>query len=213
MPGTGSDERLAPTRKHRMVWAAAAVAVLALLVGGAILASRSAVDGVTAFYDAEPLHCEGSEVFPYADEWDDTGATLPSVVLAEGMECSVRVLVRNDGWADVSLDAVRLTAMGRDAALGMRPMSVSPNGDRPQPIDGIDMRVPLTAITLPAGESMMLESRFEYLGDAKLEECSSASWTPATVEFSAFGSSRTATPPLALRFAQGDPRECAAASG
>ena len=193
---------------RRRFWVVAAAGLLAVLAIAAVLASRSAVDGVIVYQDAEPLVCEGEEVFPYSQD-DAAGLAVPTVVLAEGMGCTLRVHLRNEGWADVTIDAVRLAMMGDFAQVDLDPVSVRPNGSSPRTVDDDDALVPLTEVHLAPGQTMLLESRFRYGGDAVLDDCSSLSWSPTIVEFSAFGASRAVNAPLDVRFALQDPRECA----
>ncbi|AYF97144.1 hypothetical protein [Protaetiibacter intestinalis] len=209
---TAEDSPAAPTRSRRIVWLAVVlVVVLALSLVGWRVAAASATDGVTIGYDTDPVRCDGTEVGARLDP--ETAITRPVVVLDEGMDCVLRFVVANDGWAELQLAKVSLAGFATDNVYGLSATLLNPGVDGGDDVEGArDFTLPDGSLLLPPGSTSVVEVGIRYAGDAAMSRCSAVGMSIPTVRVtSGWGADATVTMPRwqLVWFQQGSLEDCA----
>ncbi|MFE6735032.1 hypothetical protein [Microbacterium sp. NPDC057650] len=195
------------SRRRLLAGLGVAVAAGAIVAGGYLWAAHSAVAAVHAGYDAEPVECDTAEVAS-VDVLHD-GYLHPTVPLQDGMTCTLRIHVSNDGWADARIDAVTVNGFGTDNPLGLRAESVSPNGGTAVGSDDAAAFALSPEVSIAPGETTLIEVVLSYAGGASMVECSSQGWDIPVVTVSALGATTAVQPGEQIFFFQGDPATCA----
>lgn len=205
-----SGERRARRRRLGLWLSIAGVAALVILGWGVWNAvASSALDGVSLTYDTRPIVCDGATV-ETRESVENPDFSQPSVVLAEGMQCQLRLQVVNDGGAEVNLESVTLQGLAPDNVLQLDVQFVNPNAQHGE-AEEFDYRFPMPGgLPIAPGSIETVVAVIDYDGGAVLSPCSAQGWRIPEITVTAFGQSRTlASPPHSdIWFSNGSVEEC-----
>jgi hypothetical protein len=197
------------------------IAVVALL-GAAVLAfaawqvvAHVSLSAIRISVDAAPVQCDGAEVDLYPGITDDPfqdDVQQPLIVLEEGMRCSIRFAVVNDGWMDAAIDAAVLPMLADGMAWPLTAVMVSPNGQTRLPDDESAAVFAIEGLQVPAAERLGFSAIVDDdAGKAEnVARCTRFSAGPISVRVSVLGVSREihAAPETAVWYGVGDNEEC-----
>jgi hypothetical protein len=116
---------LSGRRRRRLVLLAAlGVVVLAGTALWALLPGVVAIGHTDVLLDAKPFVCKAPAdvtTFDSEDGFDsDSRVVVPAIRMHPGLDCTMTVVVRNDGDAEVAVDSVTLPLAGPQNAIGIR---------------------------------------------------------------------------------------------
>lgn len=173
--------------------------------------AHDSLSSVSVGYDALPVSCDDAPVLETAVDTEGGGQLLrPLVVLTEGMACTLRIQVVNDGPGEVAATQVSLEHMAPGSLLGLEAHFVNPNGQT-RVVDAMTSGFLLAdPVIVPAGGIATLEVVFSQVGVAEMVECSSMGLNLPTVTITTLGVEHMATPSVRdqIWFQQGHPDTC-----
>lgn len=200
-----SPSRKTRTRRGLIVFG------IVLVVGfaGWLAIAASALGGISVEYDAQPLSCDGTEVGTIPSVEDEDSRDL-AVVVTDGATCELKFRVINDGWAEVSVDAVTARGLAPGNPAGAVVSFVNPNAQFGEAVDG-DYRFAVEGlITVPAGAVQTFSIVYTFAGAPRIGRCSASGWSIPAATVTALGRSRTveSSPHSLVMFEVGGLEEC-----
>lgn len=158
-----------------------------------------AISGTKVVLDAQPFECAGDEVTRYADDafaTEDQAMWRHAIELREGLDCSIRFHVVNEGWRSVNVESIVLPFLGAESALPTA-TSLGPHGD-PAVLPPIDARVDaaftISGSPLESDDRETFVARLASNADGCVSEGGAIIVPAPAVVVSAWGISRTIQP-------------------
>lgn len=214
----GDAPKDAPTgqrirRVRTVVIALLTLAVLTVAVWQTV--AHLTLGSVRIAVDSAPVQCEGTEVdlYPgFADDHFQEDVQRPLVVLEDGMRCSIRFFVVNDGWTDAATVAAGLPMLAEDMAWPLSAVMVNPNGQTRLPDNESAAEFSVEGLSVPPGERLELTAIVDYDPSKaqNVSRCSRFSGAPVYVRVTVLGVTRDvqAAPETPVWYGPGDAAEC-----
>ncbi|MDJ1114114.1 hypothetical protein [Microbacterium dauci] len=206
--GTPKGRRVRITMLALLGAAVVALAAWQVVAHGSLSAVRIAVD-------AAPVQCDGAEVGLYPGITDDPfqdDVQQPLIVLEDGMRCSIRFAVVNDGWVDAAIEVAGLPMLADDMAWPLTAVMVNPNGQTRLPDNESAAEFAIEGLHVLPTERLGFTAIVDY-DAAKTEnvaQCTRFSAEPIYVRVNVLGVTRDirAAPETPVWYASGTNAEC-----